>query len=73
MITTSTGTTIDTNHTDHGTTVILDHPEAPDHMRHTKAGRIIGGGFQAAPIFAFTLSPEVLRAIATLTEQEQKR
>jgi hypothetical protein len=54
------------------TLVIVDHPDAPPDMRHKEAGRIVDGGFQPAPLAAFALRPETLRAIATLIEGEQR-
>lgn len=68
-ITTSTGTTIHTVPSTHGTLVILGHPDdAPDYMHPLEAGRIKDGGFQPAPFMLGALSPETLRAIADLID-----
>lgn len=64
-ITTSTGSTVTLN--DVGR-VVLDHPDAPDDMRHQEAGRVIDGGFQPAPFAEWALRPEMLRALADLIE-----
>ena len=54
--------------------VMLECPTAPKAFRWTEAGRItdLDGviGFQPAPFAAWLLSPEVLRAIADLTDLE---
>lgn len=65
-ITTPNGTTISLEQKGSDTLVILDNPAAPADMRNTEAGRIIPGGFQAAPFMDFGLRPDVLRAIADL-------
>lgn len=52
--------------------VVLDHPEAPEDMRHLEAGRIIHGGFQPAPFAEYGLRPETLRIIAALIEDHEK-
>jgi hypothetical protein len=73
MITTKNGSTVKIDLHPTGALVILDHPDAPEDMRHKEAGRIIdvGGelGFQPAPLAAFAMRPDVLRAIADLIEQ----
>lgn len=51
-----------------GLIVFLGHPDAPEDMRSVEAGRILKGGFQPAIFAAFTMRPEVLRAIADLIE-----
>jgi hypothetical protein len=68
--TTSTGTTVTLQHSPHGDLVIMDHPDAPDDIRNMETGRIVTGGFQAAPFSAVVLQPETLRAIATLIEAQ---
>lgn len=80
MITTSTGTTITIQDSDHGPLIILDHPDAPADARHIEAGRIIEApghnpageltnrGFQPAPFSAYVLTAETMRAIADLVE-----
>ena len=54
--------------------VMLECPTAPKGFRWTGAGRItdLDGtfGFQPAPLAAWLLGPEVLRAIADLTDLE---
>lgn len=73
LITTSTGTTIHTAPSEHGTMIILDHPAAPDDMRCIEAGRIVeGGGFQPAPFAVWAASPETLRAIADLIDAQSQ-
>ena len=67
-LTTSTGSTIELVERDGNTLVVLDHPDAPDEMRHHEAGRMIDGGFQPAPFSAYALRPETLRGIASLIE-----
>ena len=70
MITTSTGTTVSTKPSEHGTLIILDHPDAPGDMRNLEAVRIFRGCFQAAPFSEGAMRPETLRAIADLIEEE---
>jgi hypothetical protein len=65
----SNGTTVSIEPSKHGPLVILDHTEAPSDMRHLEAGRIIRGGFQPAPLGAFALRAETLRAIADLIDE----
>lgn len=50
--------------------VVLDHPDAPDDMRHIEVGRLThcGEGFQPVPLFPGAMRPDVLRAIADLIE-----
>jgi len=71
--TTSTGTTITVEDRPAGRAVICDNPAAPQDMRHNEVGRVVGGGFQPAPFAAFGLTPEALRIIADLCEQEASR
>lgn len=70
--TTSGGTTVRvvTHETTGDRVVILDHRDAPDDMRNTEAGRVLDGGFQPAPFVAWALTPNTLRAIADLVEEE---
>lgn len=68
VITTPNGSTITIQKIGRHHLVILDHPDAPENMRNTEAGRILDGGFQPAPFPAFGLSPYVLRGIADLIE-----
>ena len=73
VITTSNGSTVTTEPSEHGTIIVLDHPDAPDDMRHYTAGRIVdNGGFQPVPFCVAAIGPEVLRAIADLIEQENQ-
>ncbi|MCP1414370.1 hypothetical protein [Paenarthrobacter sp. A20] len=67
-ITTSSGTTVSVHQSGPDALLFLDHPEAPDDMRHLEAGRVTQEGFQPAPFAAFGLGPETLRAIADLIE-----
>lgn len=71
MITTSTGTDVHvtTREATGDRIIVLDNPNAPDDMRMCEAGRVIDGGFQPAPFVAWALSPEVMRAIATLIDE----
>lgn len=69
--TTSTGTTVTVEDRPAGRVVVCDNPAAPDDMRHNEVGRIIAGGFQPAPFASWALSPEVLRIVADLAEQEE--
>lgn len=69
-ITTDTGTTVRLEDVHGHRSVICDNPNAPDEFRHREVGRVIEGGFQAAPFSTFGMRPGVLRAIATLIESE---
>ena len=74
MIITSGGTTVKLQPcSDCGSAdVILDHPDAPANLREVNAGRVTnaggGKGFQPSQFADFSMSPEVLRAIARLME-----
>lgn len=68
--TTSTGTTITLEQYGADLAVIFANPNAPADLRRTEAGRVIDGGFQPAPFAAFGMSPEALRIIATLIEDQ---
>lgn len=65
---TDAGTTITVEERDGNQLVMLAAPDAPEDMRITEAGRIIGGGFQPAMFFPAALSPSALRIIAYLIE-----
>ncbi|NKY47982.1 hypothetical protein [Nocardia cerradoensis] len=67
-ITTDTGTIVSVAEKGGETLVLLDHPEAPDDMRNTEAGRIIDGGFQPYPFASWAATPSTLRALADLIE-----
>ncbi|WAB09161.1 hypothetical protein SEA_EESA_51 [Arthrobacter phage Eesa] len=73
-ITTASGSTVRVEEFEGERVVVLDHPDAPDDMRDTVAGRLAvldgGRGFQPVPFAAFLMSPEVLRAVADLLERE---
>lgn len=71
-VTTSTGTTVRIEEHVGSSLVMLSNPKAPAGMRDIEAGRLIDSGFQPAPFAAFGISPETLRAIATLIEENQK-
>jgi len=71
-ITTDTGSTISLTDKGGETMVVLDHPDAPEGMRHCEAGRVIEGGFQPVPFAAYGLTPTALRAIADLIEGERR-
>lgn len=71
-ITTSTGTTVTLAERLGDTVILLDHPNAPAHMRNTEAGRIIDGSFQPAIFAAWSMQPEALRAIADLIDQPER-
>lgn len=68
---TSTGTTVSIVQESDGSYVYLDHPGAPADMRPAEAGRVIEGRFQSAAFCAFAMSPEVLRTIADLIEEQK--
>lgn len=74
-ITTANGSTVRVEEHHGDQLVILDHPDAPEDMRDSVAGRLVefGGalGFQPAPFAAFCMGPESLRAIADLVEAAQ--
>lgn len=70
-ITTQAGTTVFLG--SHGAAcksdlVVIDHPEAPADLRNLEIGRLTGGGYQPAGA-PYALSPDVLRAIADLVEE----
>ena len=71
-ITTSIGTTVTLKDSEHGSLVVLDHPDAPDDMRNLEAGRLArfsgDWGFQPAMFSEGLIGPETLRAIADLIE-----
>lgn len=57
-----------------GDGVMVDNPEAPDHMRPTVVGRIVvtpkgRHGFKPAPGSMGLLGPGALRAVADLIEE----
>ena len=57
-----------------GKFVVLCNPDAPPSLQRIEAGRIIstaqGTGFQPAPFLAGLLSPDTLRHIADIIEEE---
>lgn len=69
-ITTSRGTTVSLEEQDGVTLVVLRNAKAPTDLRRAEAGRVVDGGYQAPIIMPYALSPEVLRAIATLIDEK---
>ncbi len=68
-ITTSNGTTVRLEPSEHGQLVILDNVNAPEGFRNYEVGRITDKGYQSAPLSLVGLSPDTLRAVADLIEQ----
>lgn len=66
--TTSQGTTVSDKYILGHRFVVLANPDAPDGLKEVEAGRIVGGGFQPVPECEFTMSAEVMRAIADLVD-----
>lgn len=64
-ITTGSGTTVTLDAEDR---IFLAHPDAPEDMQRTEAGRVLNGGFQPIMFPQYALRPDALRAIAELTE-----
>ncbi|MBT9255392.1 hypothetical protein KMZ30_07375 [Phycicoccus sp. KQZ13P-1] len=68
--TTSTGTTITVEDAHGDRVVILSNPNVD--VQRVEAGRLILGGFQPAALSVIGYTPETLRIIADLAEQEAR-